>query len=109
MLMKRDTSQPANASSAFFTGDPFEIATRPTLCNAGMTAQVTGLLLGITVGSNLIQVESAVDILAGVFPRIPDEMSVTYVAMQNERQVYQVRNTTGAAIIARGIVLMQYV
>jgi hypothetical protein len=105
--MRRTSTITLGTSVAFFTGDPFELPQRPLLCNAGMTGQVTGLVLAVTIGSRLLQVESPVDILANLYPRIPDEMPLTYVAMPNERQVFQVRNTTAADIIARGVVLMQ--
>lgn len=106
MQMKRETSIAAGASVAFFTGDPFEIPQVPLLCNAGMTGSATGLVLAVTVGSRLIQVESPVDILT-VFPIIPDQMQMTYVAMPNERQVFQTRNTSAGALTARGLVLLQ--
>lgn len=106
MNMKRETSIGAGVSLAFFNGDPYEIPQRPMLCNGGLTGSATGLVLAVTVGSRLIQVESPCDIL-GTFPVIPDQMQITYIAMQNERQVWQVRNTTGGALTARGLVLLQ--
>lgn len=105
-VMRRETVLAGGTTLAFFNGDPYEIPQRPMLCNAGFTGNATGLVLAITVGSRLIQVESPVDIL-GTFPVIPDQMGVTYVAMANERQVFQVRNTTGGNLTARGLVLLQ--
>jgi len=106
MQMKRETVLLTATSTAFFSGDPFEIPQQPLLANAGFTGSATGLVLAVTVGSRLIQVESPVDIL-GTFPVIPDQMQMTYVAMPNERQVYQVRNTTGGSLTGRGLVLLQ--
>jgi len=104
--MRRETVILTATSIPFFSGDPYEIPQRPMLCNAGFTGSATGLVLAVTVGSRLIQVESPVDIL-GVFPVIPDQMPLTYIAMPNERQVFQVRNTTGGSLTGRGVVLMQ--
>jgi len=75
--------------------------------NLGITGDATGLLASFTSGSDVIIEESPVDILADLFPVIPDNMGIQDVAAASERLVLKVRNTTGAAIIVRCLVQIQ--
>jgi hypothetical protein len=104
--MKREAVLAGGGSASIFAGDPFATPQRAQLCNGGTTGSATGLVLGITVGARLIQVESPVDIL-GTFPVIPDQMGDTFIALPLEVINYAIRNTTGGNLTYRSQVLMQ--
>lgn len=107
-VIKRETSIPANGSvENVFTGSIYEFLPWNAAINLGVTGDATGLLATFTSGSDVVIEESPVDILANLFPVIPDNMGVQDVARGGERLVLKVRNTTGAPIIARTLAQIQ--
>jgi len=91
-----------------FAGDPFEYPTQPTLVSMGVLADTDGALITVTVGARLLMVESppAFD-TTDRFPRIPDEMFYTFIAMPMERIVVSARNPTAGTILLRSLVQLQ--
>lgn len=104
-VIQRRTSIAANAvNENVLAGSTFEILQGRSVVSIGMTAQVTGLVASILVGSTVVLEESPVFIRANEFPKIPDEMYFNAAGVGNDRIVVRVRNTTGAAIDHRVIV-----
>jgi hypothetical protein len=104
-VIQRTTSIAANAvNENVLAGSTFEILQGRSVVSIGMTAQVTGLVASILVGSTVVLEESPVFIKANEFPVIPDEMYFNAAGVGNDRIVVRVRNTTGAAILHRIIV-----
>lgn len=100
-VIKNSDDIAANASVNVLVGSIFEFLPWNASINLGVTADATGLLYTFTSGSDVVIEESPVDVKAGLFPVIPDDMDVQDVAGMSERMVLQIRNTTGAAITAR--------
>lgn len=107
-VIKRETSIPANGTvDNIFTGSIYEFLPWNAAIDMGVTADATGLVATFTSGSDVIIEESPVDILANLFPVIPDNMGIQDVAAGGERLVLKIRNTTGAPIISRTLARIQ--
>lgn len=99
----------ANSTNAnLVSGSAFEFARVRQLVSIGLTAAATGCFATITSGADVILEESAVYIKTQ-FPIIPDEMFYNDVMEAGDRLVIRVRNTTGAGIVVRAIVLTNQV
>jgi len=104
-----ETTVAANATNSnLVSGSAFEFARVRQLVSIGLTAAATGCFATITSGADVILEESAVYIKTQ-FPIIPDEMFYNDVMEAGDRLVIRVRNTTGAGIVARTIVLTNQV
>jgi len=103
-VIQREVSVAANATvDNLIAGSAFEFARGNVLVSIGVTQAATGLQVTINSGSDVIAEEFAPAILTR-FPVIPDEMYYNDVAVQGDRLVIRVRNTTGGALIVRAIV-----
>ena len=101
-LARFETSVPANATvQNVFAGSLWQYLPWAAAINMGITADATGVLATVTTGQDTLLEESPVDILANLFPVIPDNMSLQDVAAAGELITVKLRNTTGAPIIAR--------
>ena len=86
------------------TGSAFEFARSRQVVSIGVTAAATGVFIFISSGADLILEESAAYIKTQ-FPIIPDEMFYNDVQEAGDRLVIRARNSTGAGIVTRAIVL----
>lgn len=104
-VIQRQVSIAANAvNENVLAGSAFEILRGNSIVSMGITAQATGLVGSITVGSTLVLEESPIEIKANEFASIPDEMYYNMAGVGNDRLVVRVRNTTGAAVDVRIVV-----
>ena len=100
-----EQSIPANSSVAnLLSGSAFEFARSRQVVSIGITAAATGVFVFISSGADLILEESPAYIKTQ-FPIIPDEMFYNDVQEAGDRLVIRARNSTGAAIVTRAIVL----
>lgn len=107
--MIKQVSIAANTTNPnIFTGSAFEITRTRQIVSLGVTAAATGLFCTFNVGADVVaeEFEPPIDT---VYPIIPDRFYLQDVAEQNERYVLSVRNSTGGAIIVRGIAMLQAV
>lgn len=88
-----------------FTGSAFEYARGRQLLSLGVTAAVTGTLTTIQSGADVI-LEEAATYIKTQFPIVPDEMFYNDIMEMFDRLKVQVRNSTGAGIVARAIALL---
>ena len=103
-VIQREVTVAANATvDNLIAGSAFEFARGNVLVSIGVTQAATGLQVTINSGSDVIAEEFAPAILTR-FPVIPDEMYYNDVAVQGDRLVIRVRNTTGGALVVRAIV-----
>lgn len=104
-VIQRTTSIAANAvNENVLAGSTFEILQGRSVVSIGLTADATGLVNSVLIGSTVVLEESPVFIKANAFAVIPDEMYFNAAAVGNDRIVVRVRNTTAGAIIHRAIV-----
>lgn len=104
-LVRNETSVPANSVvSNIMAGTLYQYLPWNAALNIGLTADATGILATVTTGQDTLLEESPVDILANLFPVIPDNMSLQDVAGAGELVTIRLRNTTGAPIIVRTLV-----
>lgn len=100
-----ETTIPLNSSNNnLVSGSAFEFARTRQVVSIGITAAATGTFTYISSGSDVILEESATYIKTQ-FPIIPDEMFYNDVMEAGDRLVIRVRNSTGAGIVVRAIVL----
>ena len=103
-VIQKEVSVPANgAVENALSGSAFEFLRANAVVSMGVTAAATGVVVNIQSGADVILEETEVFIKTN-FPIIPDEMYYNDVGVQGDRLVVRLRNTTGAAIIARVIV-----
>jgi len=104
----REVSIPANGTvDNVLSGSAFEFVKGPTIVTAGITAQAAGLLVTVQSGGASIGEEGPVLVKANVPPSLEDDMYYNFGAINGDRQVMRVRNTTGAAIVCRPLVQLQ--
>lgn len=89
-----------------FSGSAFEYSRGRQLLSLGVTAAATGTQVTITSGADVILEESPTYIKT-TYPIVPDEMFYNDVMEMFDRLRVQIRNTTGAGIVARSIALLQ--
>lgn len=102
-MMRKEVSIAAGDTVNLFEGSIYEFLPWNAQIRAGVTASATGLEMTVNSGSDTILEEAPVNILA-TFPVIPDQLDIEDVAQHGERLVFKVRNTTGGALTARGLV-----
>jgi len=92
------------SNSNLVAGSAFEFARTRQVVSIGVTAAATGTLTTITSGADVILEESATYIKTQ-FPIVPDEMFYNDVMEPGDRLRIAVRNSAGAGIVVRSIVL----
>lgn len=102
-VIMREISIAANAVlENFWTGSAFEYLRAPALISQGFCAAATGLVLTLQSGAQVVLEESPI-FVATRFPIQPDEMFFNFRGEAGDRIVARLRNSTGGAIVARGI------
>lgn len=103
----RDFSIPANGTvDNVLNGSAFEFVKGPTVVTGGITAAAAGLLVTVQSGGQSVSEESPV-LVKATPPSLEDDMYYNFGAIQGDRIVMRVRNTTGAAIICKPLVQLQ--
>lgn len=103
-VIQKEVTVAANATvDNVLSGSAFEFLRRNAVVSCGVTAAATGMVFNINSGADVIVEETDAYIKTN-FPIIPDEMYYNDVGVQGDRLVVRLRNTTGAAIVARVIV-----
>lgn len=99
--IKVSTSIPANGTvDNVLTGNQYEFLPYNALLEFAIVAAAIGLLADVYSGSDTL-IESGDVSSANRSPIYPDDFDLTDVAAGGERIKVRIRNTTGAAIIAR--------
>lgn len=102
----RQVSVAANSVDPnLFNGSTFEYARQRSVLSFGVTQAATGNFSTLNVGSDVVVEEFEAPILTR-YPIIPDEFYAQDVAEQGDRIVLAIRNSTGAAVINRAIVII---
>lgn len=105
-VIQKEISVPANdVVDNALSGSAFEFLRQNAVVSMGVTGQSAGLTVNIQSGADIVLEESDVFVKAN-YPIIPDEMFYNDVGVQGDRLVIRIRNTTGAAIDARVIVIV---
>lgn len=103
--IQKELSVPLNGQiDNMVAGSAFEIARQRQLISMGVTAAATGTFFNIQSGSDVV-VEESPTFIKTQFPIVPDEMYYNDIQEAVDRLRIFIRNTTGAAIVARCIVL----
>lgn len=102
-VMQREITVAANSTvENVFAGSAFEFLRGNSVVSIGAGAAVTGTVMNIQSGADIVLEEAATPILTR-YPLIPDEMYYTDVGQMGDRVVLRVRNTTAAGIVFRAI------
>lgn len=94
-----------STNSNIISGSAFEYSRGRQLLSLGVTAAATGTFTTIQSGADVILEESATYI-ATQFPIVPDQMFYNDIMEMFDRLRIQVRNTTGAGVVARALALL---
>jgi hypothetical protein len=101
-LIKNSVSIAAGATNNnILAGSAFEFVKEASQVSIGMLASATGLLAGVSSGSDILMEDgSLVDIVrvANQGPIFPDDFILQDIAMPMDRLRIAVRNPTGGAI-----------
>jgi len=101
-----EVTVPLNGSVAnIFVGSAFEYSRGRQLLSLGVTAAATGTFTTIQSGADIVLEESPTYI-ATQFPIVPDQMFYNDVMEPMDRLRVNMRNSTGANIIGRGLALL---
>lgn len=104
--IQAEVSVAANTTNPnIFNGSAFEYSRGRQLVSLGVTAAATGTLCTITSGADIILEESPTYIKTQ-FPIVPDEMFYNDIMEPMDRLRVQIRNGTGAPLVARSIALL---
>lgn len=105
--IQAEVSVGANSTNSnIIAGSAFEYSRGRQLLSLGVTAAATGTFVTIQSGADVILEESATYIKTS-FPIVPDEMFYNDVMEMFDRLRIQIRNTTGGALVARAMALLQ--
>lgn len=97
----------ANGSATPLVGDQYEFLQQPMFVQFGIVADATGIVATVFSGSDLLQQEGPTVIrAAGAFPVFPDDFYLSDTAGVSDRLQVLLRNTTGAGIAVRVIVML---
>jgi len=88
-----------------FNGSAFEYSRGRNLLSLGVTAAAAAVFVTIQSGADIILEESEAYV-ATRLPIIPDEMFYNDIMEPMDRLRVQSRNTTGGALITRGLALL---
>lgn len=104
--IQAEVSVAGNASNSnIFSGSAFEYSRGRQLLSLGLTAAAAGIFFTVQSGSDIILEESAAFIKTQ-FPIVPDEMFYNDVMEPMDRLKVNARNSTGGALVVRGIALL---
>lgn len=107
--IQKETSVGANATvENALSGSAFEFLRRNAVISAGVTAAVTGTFVTIQSGGDIVLEESP-SAIKTTFPVIPDEMFYNDVGVQGDRLVVRLRNSTGAPVIVRTLIMITFI
>lgn len=101
-----EQSIPSGAKVNLMQGQQYEFLPGDSEVQIGITGQAAGLVAEVFADSTLVQQEGPVLVKAGAFPSIQDELYIDEMIAGGVRLSINVRNTTGAAIVARLVVRM---
>lgn len=103
-VIQRETSIAANAvNENVLAGSAFEYARGPSIASVACVGAATGLFATIQAGPTVVLEESPL-LIRTTMPVIPDDFYYTMALAPGDRIVVRVRNSTGAAVIARTVV-----
>jgi len=103
-VIQREVSVAAGAvNENILSGSAFEFARVNSLVSIGVAQAATGGFATINSGADVIAEEFSPAILTR-YPIIPDEMYFADVMAPGDRLVIRIRNSTGGALVARGVV-----
>jgi hypothetical protein len=104
-VIQKTTSIPANSAvENVLAGSAFEFLRTNAIVSIGATSEAEGLVANIQSGADIVLEESPLQVKAGSYPIIPDEMYYNDVGVQGDRLVIRVRNTTPGAVTSRVLV-----
>lgn len=104
--IQAETTVAANTTNSnIIAGSAFEYSRGRQLLSLGVTAAATGTFCTIQSGADVILEESPTYI-ATQYPIVPDQMFYNDIMEMFDRLRVQIRNTTGAGIVARCIALL---
>lgn len=98
-------SIPAGAQVNLMTGQQYEFLPQDSNVQIGVVGAADGLVLTCFAGPDLVQQEGPCPTLT-TFPSVQDGLYINENVAAQTRLSLLVRNTTGAAIIARAVVRM---
>jgi len=88
----------ANAVSAHvFSGNVYEVLTRPSQVNFGIVASAAGILTTVMVGTRIIAQDQEVS-GANRFPIVPDDFLINGPGVPGEKLYVTFRNRTAGAL-----------
>lgn len=100
MFIQLSTSVAANSvNDNVIAGNQFEFAPTRAIVEFGLVASATGLEIDVLIGNRSV-VTRLIPSLQNRFAIYPDDFTIKSGAMQGERLIVRVRNTTGGALTA---------
>ena len=103
-VIVRSVSVAANSvDENIFSGSTYEFATGRVFASMGVVQAATGLFVTILAGGTVIAEEFEPPIEATAFPQTNEDFYFNAFAATGDRLVMRVRNSTGGAIVVRGI------
>lgn len=95
---KRSVAANATVTNVL-SGSQYEFLPFASLVEIGLAAESAGILTTVSSGSDILQEEGPVPVLAaGAFPKYPDEFHLSDEAAPGDRLKVSLRNTTGGAV-----------
>lgn len=106
MILRRPSIAANSQNDNILAGSAFEIIRQRGVMSGGIGSTATGLIANVSAGADIVAEQFEVPILpAGQdYPILPDNMYFTDVVEPLDRLVIPVRNTTGAALLAKVVV-----
>jgi len=99
------TALGANATAFPLTGNRYEISPYPAVYEFAINADATGVLATLGSGTDAIQDEGPVQLATiNVQPKYPDDFYLQDVLGPQERAMYQLRDTSGAARVVTTVI-----
>jgi len=102
--MRTTTFGAAGSNSNVNSGSIFETARRRWVLSMGIVQTVTANFAGINVGPDVVAEEHEPEVLAAVYPVIPDDFYYTDIAEIGDKVVMFVRATV--AVTFRSVVII---
>lgn len=104
------TSVPANdVVPNVLAGSTHQYLKAPARVTFGVVAEAVGVLATALSGTDQLMEESPINVRGvGVLPLANEDFTLSDVADVNELLVLRLRNTTGAPIVVRSTVIIEY-
>lgn len=103
-VIVRSVSVAANAvDENVWSGSAYEFMQANGFVSIGVVQAATGLFLTLQAGGRVVAEEFEPPIEATAFPQTNEDFYFNTFAVQGERLVLRARNSTGGAIVVRGI------